>query len=580
MWKIRSLMMMVLFVVTVTSCNNSTNPDSSDADDYNAGEFNQGVEQAIAKNTGHHEDADDYTWDTSGEVQITLNETSITVNGNGASVKGNVVTITSAGNYNISGKMSNGQIVVDTEDNDNIRLILNNADITYSTSAPINIVNAEKTILILADSTENFLTDGSTYVLANAEEDEPNAALFSKGDLSIYGNGRLTIDANYNDGISSKDGLIIKSGNLIINAIDDGIRGKDYLVIRDGRISVTAGGDGLKSDNDEDETMGYVWIDQGEINLISKGDGIDAATDALISHGTLTLKTGGGSSYTVSGDASAKGLKGTVCLIIDDGTITANCADDALHSNSSVVINNGIINISTGDDAIHGDQSVIINEGTVTVTKSVEGVESNYITVSGGILNILASDDCFNSTAGSRTEADDKSCTYIYGGYLVLQVTKGDGLDSNGSIVMQGGTVIIHGPSSQPEVMFDYNGTFNISGGLLVASGSSSNMTQAPSSGSSQYSLKIMLRSSRSASTLFHIEDSDGNDVLTFAPIHSYQSIGYSSPDLVKGKSYNVFIGGSSTGENKDGVYTGGSYSGGTQKTNFTLTGKSQTVQF
>ena len=569
----KEIMILVLISLTINSCGNITDPESSETNSYDATEYSQTVSNAMDTNSGYHEDSGDYTWDSSTEVKITLNETTISVDGSGASVDGSTVTITNAGNYNISGKLSDGQIVVDTDDSDVVRLILNNVNITCASSAPINIINAEKTILILADNSENYIIDGNTYVFDNAEEDEPNAAIFSKDDLSIFGSGALIIDANYNDGISSKDGLVINSGTITINAVDDGIRGKDYLAIMDGTITITAAGDGMKSDNDEDETMGYIYIEQGDINITAQTDAIDAQTDVLISDGQFNLKSGGGSSRSVISSSSAKGVKGNVSVLIDDGNITANSADDALHSNTSIVINGGEFNISTGDDGIHADKSVIINDGTIIITKSVEGVEGNYITVNGGKISVVSSDDCFNSTAGSRTERDDKSCTYIYGGYVVLNSSSGDGLDSNGSIVMKDGTVIIHGPSNQPEVMIDYNGTFNISGGLLVSSGSSSNMTQAPSSSSSQNSLKIMFRSASSASTIFHIEDSNGNDIVTFQPLHRYQSVVFSSSKLVKGKSYNVYLGGSSTGENNDGLYTGGTYSGGTKSTSFTVSG-------
>ena len=120
-------------------------------------------------------------------------------------------------------------------------------------------------------------------------------------------------------------------------------------------------------------------------------------------------------------------------------------------------------------------------------------------------------------------------------------------------------------------MMIDYNGTFKISGGILISSGSASRMTQAPSSSSDQNSLAIMFRSSMSAATLFHIEDSNGNNVVTFKPLHNYQSIVYSSAELEKGKTFTFYTGGSCTGENYDGLYSGGTFTGGTNSTSFTV---------
>lgn len=560
--------------ITMTACEQNPTDVIGDSDDtptYDT-KYDITTAEAMAENAVNHENSDDYSWNSGTTITITLNQETITASGAGVSINGSVATITSGGNYIISGTLNNGRIIVDSNDKATVRLILANANITCSTQAPISVASAEKTIIILADNSANFITDGSRYVFDNADDDEPNAAIFSKDNLSIFGNGALTIDAHYNDGIGSKDGLIIKSGTIHIDAVDDGIRGKDYLVIQDGNLTINAGGDALKSDNDDEANMGYILIEGGNINITSAADGFDAETDVLVTGGTLNLKTGGGSSV-IPGDNSAKGIKGSKWVVLDGGTFYINASDDAIHSNARIVINAGVYSISTGDDAIHADSSLIINDGTIDITQSVEGVESYSVAVNGGKISVVASDDCFNSTAGTDTEGNDNSCTYLHGGYLVLNTSRGDGLDSNGSIVMTNGTVIIHGPSSAPEVMFDYNGTFKITGGLLISSGSYSNMTQAPSSSSTQNSLRIMFRAANSASTIFHVADSNGNNIVTFQPLHNYQSIVLSSSGLVKGKTYSVYLGGSSTGENTDGVFSAGTYSPGTKSTTFTVSG-------
>jgi hypothetical protein len=148
---------------------------------------------------------------------------------------------------------------------------LNGVNIKSSTSSPIFIESAKKTVINLADSTENYITDGTSYIFEETGVDEPNAAIFCKSNLTIYGNGSLFVDGNYNDGLVSKDGLIIKSGTISINSIDDGIRGKDYLVVKGGNVTVHAGGDGFKSD-DEDAARGYISIENGIVKIISRRD--------------------------------------------------------------------------------------------------------------------------------------------------------------------------------------------------------------------------------------------------------------------------------------------------------------------
>jgi hypothetical protein len=299
----------------------------------------------------------------SGTTRIILKGDSITVEGAGASAEGSKVTITSAGTYSISGTLTDGQILVNTTDKETVTLILNGVNIGNSVTSPLYIADAEETVIVLADNTENSVTDAASYIFENTEEDEPNAAVFSKSELAIEGNGSLTVSANYNDGIASKDGLTISGGNISVNAADDGIRGKDYLVVKDGNITVKAGGDGLKSDNEEDTAKGYISVEKGAVNVTSGGDAFDAQTNVTITDGEMTLTSGGGSNGTVAEDASAKGIKAAVSIAIERGTFTVSSADDALHSNGSLTINGGAFNIASGDDGIHADTSIEINGG-------------------------------------------------------------------------------------------------------------------------------------------------------------------------------------------------------------------------
>ena len=204
------------------------------------------VPDAVTGNRQDHEDAEDYSWDSSSVVPIVLDRDSISVQGTGATADGSTVTIGSAGTYSISGSLADGQIIVNTEDEGVVRLILNGVDVNNSTGAAINVTGADKVVIVLADNTDNYVSDGDTYTLMDPETDEPNAAIFSSADLTLSGTGSLTVDGSYNDGIASKDGLIIAGGTLTVHAVDDGIRGKDYLIVQGSKITVDAGADGLK----------------------------------------------------------------------------------------------------------------------------------------------------------------------------------------------------------------------------------------------------------------------------------------------------------------------------------------------
>lgn len=504
---------------------------------------------------------------------ITLNNDTISVEGSGATVDGSNVTITAAGTYRLSGNLTDGQVMVDAK-GATVTLILNGVEMRNTTSAPIYIKHAESAVIVLADGSQNFVSDAATYVYANPDDNEPNAAVFSDDDLTINGSGSLTVEANFNDGITSKDSLTITDATITVNAADDGIRGKDSLVVTNAHLTLTTRGDGLKADNEEDPALGTISIANSEIKINAGGDALQAETAAIIDGGLFDLTTAGGSSANISDDLSAKGLKAGISLTINGGTFAINSADDALHANNALTVNGGTFTLATGDDAIHADASVTINGGDINITKSYEGIESEVITINGGTIHLVSSDDGINVAGGNATGGFASVANYylyIHGGYIVVNAD-GDGLDANGSIEMTGGVVIVHGPTMNMNGALDYDGTFHITGGFLVAAGSSG-MAQAPDQGSSQHSLLLNLDTAQPAGTLIHIQDSNGNDLLTFAPAKSYQSIAFSSPELTDGATYSIYFGGRSDGTVTDGLYGAGTYTSGTQFTDFTVSG-------
>ncbi|CEN78465.1 carbohydrate-binding domain-containing protein [Paraclostridium sordellii] len=539
---------------------------------------------------------------------------SINIKGEGAKIENNVVTITSAGTYSIKGELKDGQIVVSAGEEDKVQIQLNNANITSSNSAPIYVKSAKRVIIGLIEGTKNTITDGKNYVFKDATTDEPNSAIFSKDDLTIIGTGSLVVNANYNNGITSKDDLKIEDGQITVNAVSDGLRGKDSITILDGKITIDAKEDGMKSSNTKEAEKGYIHIQGGTLNITAGQDGIQAETNAVISNGEINIVSGEGSKNSSKNEnwgnfgdkqpsemkspgmqppdknntttieetdsTSAKGIKATSNITISGGNINIDSSDDSIHSNDNIVINGGKIKASSGDDGVHADTKIEINGGYIDITKSYEGIESQSITINYGNINVVASDDGINagggndnsSTSGRPGENNFNSSSKceiaINGGYIVVDA-RGDGIDANGSITITDGTTIVNGPENNGNGALDYDGSCNISGGILIAAGSQG-MAQSPSLTSSQNSVNVAL-SSQQANTIIHIEDEKGNEVITFAPSKQYQSVVVSSPELKKGSTYTVSYGGISTGKAKDGLYTGGKYSGGEKSTSFTV---------
>jgi hypothetical protein len=579
------LLSALLLSVTGLSCGEYTsNPGNEQDTDVND-------KQNSASSTISVEyDSDDLNSSSTGPdiSYIILEGDSITLDGDGATVEGNVITITSAGTYSVSGTLNDGQIRVNTEDSVMVKLVLNGADITCSTSAPIYIINAGKTVITLANGTENYITDGNSYILEDPASDEPNAAVFSKDDLTINGDGSLTVEANYNNGITSKDDLKITGGTIIVNAVNDGIKGRDCIGIKDGTITLNAGGDGMQSNNDVDSEKGFVFIEGGTFNIIAGADGIQAETGILITGGDMTIATGGGS--TVSTTDTAKGIKAGINITIEGGTINIDSADDSIHSNDSITINGGDITLASRDDAIHADSTLQINGGRINITTCYEGIESSDITINYGDIHLVSSDDGINAVSGNGGTAmpgrpgqdaggaampgrpgQDAGNNYLYinGGYIVVDAL-GDGFDVNGSVYMTSGSLIINGPIRNDNGALDYTGVFQMTGGFLVAVGSAG-MAQAPSASSTQDSAALRYSSLQPAGTMIHIQTEDGEGVLTFVPTKAYQAVVLCSPQLKKGVTYIVYSGGSSTGTVTDGLYSGGTYTPGTELGSFAL---------
>ncbi len=573
------------------------------------------------------------------DTKIILGD-SISVEGEGVSVENDKVIINSVGTYEITGTLNDGQIVVNAGDEDNVKLVLNGANISCSNSAPIYVMNAKNAYVVLANGSENVVTDGENYVYEDTTSDEPNATIFSKSDLFISGTGKLTVNSNFNNAVTSKDDLEIGEATIEITSVADGFRGKDSITIVSGNININATGDGMKSNNTEDTEKGYIEIQSGNINITSGEDGIQAETNLNILDGTINITSGGGSENVVktnsnnekmnfggekpsqdavsgasesmdnganntsansnnielinlatetssdSESTSMKGIKAGQKIKIDSGNININSADDSIHSNNTIEINGGIFNISSGDDGIHADSVIDLNSGTIDISKSYEGIEAETININDGDIKVVASDDGINAAGGNdgssingrpgqnNFASSGKGNINLNGGKLVVDAN-GDGIDANGSIYMKDGIVIVNGPEDNGNGALDYDGTFEISGGTLIAAGSSG-MAQSPSNSSTQNSVNVF--TSVSASTLLHIEDESGNELITFAPSKNVQSVVISSPNIKTGTTYKVYTGGESTGTSDNGLYSGGSYSGGTEGDSFTVSSSVTTV--
>lgn len=536
-----------------------------------------------------------------GEYQsVKLEENSISFNGEGATINGSDLIITKAGTYVISGKLNDGAIIIDSADEENVNLVLENADITCKDGAPIYVKNCGKNVILsVPETTVNTITDASEYTYEYKEEEtdsetgeislEPSAAIFSKDDLKINGKGKLTINAQYKDGITGKDDIEIAEATLIINAVDDGIVGKDSVVIGSGDFTIKAQGDGIKSTNSDNTEKGYIAISDGTFDITSGNDGIQAESVIMTLGGKYTIKTGEGSAVaktlqenmqnpeqrfksgeerqmpgntesmlnkdisfneteTEDETESIKALKAGKKIVIQDGEFNIDSEDDGVHSNDSVAIATGTLNISTGDDGIHADNSLDIYDGTIDVKQSYEGLEGVEINIHGGNINIVSSDDGINIAGGNdnsgffseSVENESTQKLTISGGNININ-SDGDGIDLNGSGYMTGGIVAVSGPTNNGNGGLDYDGVFEVTGGTLIVAGSSG-MAQAPSSETTINTIATAV-DTQEAGTEIKLLNSAGKTILSFKAEKSFSHLVISSSVIEKGETYRIMAG-------------------------------------
>ena len=302
---------------------------------------------------------------------------------------------------------------------------------------------------------------------------------------------------------------------------------------------------------------------------------------------------------TAEGTVSTKGVKAGTELIIAGGTFTIDSLEDAIHSNGTVAISGGEMTVNTGDDGIHADTEVVITGGKLSVEKSYEGLEGKNITITDGTIHLVATDDGINVNsqeagfgqmgdgmfAGNETDqaaveetAAEEEATeaeteegnlLIEGGYVYVNAA-GDGLDSNNTAKMTGGTVSVYGPTNSGNGALDYDKTFEIEGGTLIAAGSSG-MAQGISDSSSQNAIMMTFTDFQQAGTTVYVENSDGEQVFAIAPEKEFQTILISTPELKMNETYTLSAGGTLTGEATDGLYEKAEFTKASQSVEFAL---------
>ena len=470
-----------------------------------------------------HYTNEDLTWDSSGEKTIDLANPTAT---DGVSVENGTITITSGGTYRITGEYS-GQVKIEAAKTDTVRLVLDNAKITNSTGAAINVVSAAEAIIYTAAGTTNTVADEANYTATG--DDDPDAAIYSTANLTLTGEGSLSVKGAYEEGIHTTGGLVIASGTLEVNAANTGIKGKDYVDITGGIVNVTAAQDGIKSTNTDDESMGFTRLSAGSVTVSAGDDGLKAPHTLEISGGTLNI------------EKSNEGIEAQYINILD-GDVTVNSTDDGINA-SLKDSSSDTSSDTTSGTAAAGQQTQQNQNGQVQQAPAGGGAAPGGSQGSTGQNQNMPqppTDGTMPGGGGGTFEVVDAAIN-ISGGTVTVNA-EGDGIDSNGTATFSGGTVTVNGPAAGGNNALDSNGDLLLNGGTVTA-GSTADMFEAPSSASTSGYLKITDSSALTQGSTVQVTDSSGTVVANYKITTSgVQLVLVSNKNIVKGQSYTVSV--------------------------------------
>lgn len=417
----------------------------------------------------------DPSYDETSATKIVLDGSSASVTGEGAAADGSTVTISADGTYVVSGTLADGQVVVNLPgDDDKAQVVLDGVTIHNEDGPAIQVDQADKVFLTLADGSTNALSDGASYTPADGE-DEPYAALYSKDDLTINGSGTLEVTGNYRHGIASKDDTVITEGTISVTSVEDAVRGNDAIKIGGGEVTVNAGDDAFHSEY-------LFYIADGTVNVGSCVEGYEA--EKIIVHG-------GETSIVASDD----GVNATAA---ENSTTTDDVSQETAPQDSKPPV------MPQGEEPPQDGMTPRDRQGDKPQDGTGPGRQGGAMAMSG------ASEECL---------------IQINGGTLIVNAG-GDGLDSNGYIEINGGTVFVNGASNSDDSGLDYEYEATVNGGTVILMGSAA-MAEDFTGGLQAH---LMERVSGSAGSTVEIMDASGAVIVSYVSPKAFQAVTASAP--------------------------------------------------
>ena len=379
---------------------------------------------------------------------IELNGSSAKYSGKGVVINKNVITINAEGDYHLTGKLDDGQVVINTGDVAGVvYLYLENAELNCLTAPAIYVLQAEKLHIVLPEGTSNKIVSGTEADMEAHDENANGGAIFAEDDVDFEGEGSLEIYGYINNGVTCKDDLKVEGGNITITAANNGFRGSESVTVEAGSLTINCGNDGIKSTSSNKDGKGFVQIDGGTVNINSVGDGISAETELVITGGSLTVNTSGDSL-----SESCKAIKANNTITISGGTLDLASDDNAISSNEAVLISGAEIKaVSASRKGIHADELIRIGGGTLDISSVEDGIQTKGdVDISGGTITVVSGEDCIKAGDKNDTTGSTAGTVTVSGGDLRLSAA-GDPIEAKQALTVTGGTVFGMGSPKNPK---------------------------------------------------------------------------------------------------------------------------------
>lgn len=349
-------------------------------------------------------------YDEESAVRIELNGSSISASSDSVQINGTTAILTEEATYIVSGTLDDGMLVVDADEAAKLQIVLDNASITSSTSAALYVLEADKVFVTLAEGSQNALANGGSFVAI--DDSDIDGAVYSKQDLTFNGSGALTVTSPAGHGIVGNDDLVLAGGTYAVASASHGLNANDSVRITgETGLTLDAGKDGIHAENNDDASLGFVYISGGTFAIEAEGDGISAGGGSVNGESQSSTSWGGfrggpmetapSAGETSESSTSMKGLKAVSSLVISGGAFTIDAADDAVHSNAGMTVSGGTFAIATGDDAFHADETLTVTGGAIDISESYEGLEALHLDIQGGEISLVSRDDGLNAAGGT-----------------------------------------------------------------------------------------------------------------------------------------------------------------------------------